>query len=67
MSVRRAVGLNEATGVASRVVAYAISVIFIVMAFIPDLMRFFTLMPRAVVGATFIFTSCAISRAASRR
>ncbi len=54
------VGLSEATGVASRVVAYAISGIFVVMAFIPGLMRFFTLMPAAVVGATFIFTSCAI-------
>ncbi len=54
------VGLSEATGVASRVVAYAISAIFVVMAFIPSLMRFFTLMPAAVIGATFIFTSCAI-------
>ncbi|HEY2621262.1 MAG TPA: solute carrier family 23 protein [Acetobacteraceae bacterium] len=54
------VGLSEATGVASRVVAYAISGIFVVMAFIPGLMRFFTLMPEAVIGATFIFTSCAI-------
>ena len=54
------VGLSEATGVASRVVAYAISAIFVVMAFIPSLMRFFTLMPPAVIGATFIFTSCAI-------
>lgn len=54
------VGLSEATGVASRVVAYAISSIFVVMAFIPSLMRFFTLMPSAVIGATFIFTSCAI-------
>jgi xanthine permease XanP len=54
------VGLSEATGVASRVVAYGISAIFVVMAFIPGLMRFFTLMPEAVIGATFIFTSCAI-------
>lgn len=54
------VGLSEASGVASRVVAYAIGGIFVVMAFIPDLVRFFTLMPAAVIGATFIFTSCAI-------
>jgi NCS2 family nucleobase:cation symporter-2 len=54
------VGLSEATGVASRVVAHAISAIFLAMAFIPGLMRFFTLMPAAVIGATFIFTSCAI-------
>jgi len=54
------VGLSEATGVASRVVAYAISAIFVVLAFIPGVVRFFTLMPAAVIGATFIFTSCAI-------
>jgi NCS2 family nucleobase:cation symporter-2 len=54
------VGLTEATGVASRVVAHAISAIFVVMAFIPGLVRFFTLMPAAVLGATFVFTSCAI-------
>jgi xanthine permease XanP len=54
------IGLNEATGVASRVVAYAISAILVVMAFVPGLMRFFTLMPAAVIGATFVFTSCAI-------
>ncbi len=54
------VGLSEASGVASRVVAYAISAIFVVMAFIPGLMHFFTLMPAAVIGAAFIFTSCAI-------
>lgn len=54
------VGLTEATGVASRVVAYAIGLIFAAMAFAPALMRFFTLMPPAVIGAVFIFTSCAI-------
>ena len=54
------VGLNEATGVASRVVAYAISGIFLLLAFIPALLQFFTLIPTAVIGATFIFTSCAI-------
>jgi NCS2 family nucleobase:cation symporter-2 len=54
------VGLSEASGVASRIVAYAIGAIFVVMAFIPGLMHFFTTMPAAVIGATFIFTSCAI-------
>jgi xanthine permease XanP len=52
------VGISEATGIVSRMVAYAISAIFVVMAFV--LMRFFTLMPAAVIGATLIFTSCAI-------
>ena len=54
------VGLTEASGIASRVVAYAIGAIFLVMAFIPGLLRFFTLMPAPVIGATFLFTSCAI-------
>ncbi len=54
------VGLSEATGIASRVVAYAIGGIFVVMAFIPRLIHFFTLMPSSVIGATFIFTSCTV-------
>jgi len=56
------VGLSEATGIASRVVAYVVSAIFLVMAFVPDLIRVFTLTPAAVIGATFIFTSCAIMK-----
>ena len=56
------VGLIEATGVGSRVVAYAIGAIFVVMAFVPVVMRFFTLIPAGVIGATFIFTSCAIMK-----
>ena len=54
------VGLTEASGVASRVVAHAIAGIFIVMAFVPGLLRLFTLLPAPVIGATFLFTSCAI-------
>lgn len=56
------VGLAEATGVTSRAVAYAVSSIFVVMAFTPAMIEFFTLMPNAVVGATFIFTACAITK-----
>jgi xanthine permease XanP len=54
------VGLSEATGVASRQVAYAIAGIFVVLAFIPAIPRFLTVMPAAVLGATLFFTSCAI-------
>jgi xanthine permease XanP len=54
------VGLTEASGVASRVVAYGIGGIFALLAFIPALLHLFTLMPAPVIGATFIFTSCAI-------
>jgi xanthine permease XanP len=54
------VGLSEATGVASRSVAYAIAAIFVILAFIPAIPRFLTLMPASVLGATLVFTSCAI-------
>jgi xanthine permease XanP len=54
------VGLTAATGVASRRVAYATSAIFAVLAFLPMLTRVLALMPAPVVGATLVFTSCAI-------
>jgi xanthine permease XanP len=54
------VGLTAATGVASRRVAYATSAIFVVLAFLPMVTRFLALMPAPVIGATLLFTSCAI-------
>ena len=54
------VGLTAATGVASRRVAYATSAIFAVLAFLPMVTRVLALMPAAVIGATLVFTSCAI-------
>jgi len=54
------VGLTAATGVASRRVAYATSAIFAVLAFMPMVTRVLALMPAPVVGATLLFTSCAI-------
>jgi xanthine permease XanP len=54
------VGLTAATGVASRRVAYATSAIFAVLAFLPMVTRALALMPAPVVGATLVFTSCAI-------
>jgi xanthine permease XanP len=54
------VGLTAATGVASRRVAYATSAIFAVLAFLPMVTRVLALMPSPVVGATLVFTSCAI-------
>jgi NCS2 family nucleobase:cation symporter-2 len=54
------VGLTAATGVASRRVAYATSAIFAVLAFLPMVTRVLALMPAPVVGATLVFTSCAI-------
>jgi xanthine permease XanP len=54
------VGLTAATGVASRRVAYATSAIFVAMAFLPMFTRFLVLTPNPVVGATLLFSSCAI-------
>lgn len=54
------VGLTAATGVASRRVAYATSAIFVLLAFLPMVTRVLALMPAPVVGATLVFTSCAI-------
>jgi NCS2 family nucleobase:cation symporter-2 len=54
------VGLTAATGVASRRVAYATSAIFVLLAFLPMVTRILSLMPAPVVGATLVFTSCAI-------
>jgi xanthine permease XanP len=54
------VGLSAATGVTSRRVAYVMSIIFVAIAFLPAMTRLLVLMPEPVVGATLIFTSCAI-------
>src|SRR3954452_17918184 len=56
------VGLTEATGLASRRVAYATSAIFVLMAFLPMFTRFLVLAPDPVVGATLLFSSCTILR-----
>ncbi|MBK1662211.1 uracil-xanthine permease family protein [Paracraurococcus ruber] len=54
------VGLTAATGVASRRVAFATSALFVVFAFLPGVTRLLALMPAPVVGATLVFTSCAV-------
>jgi NCS2 family nucleobase:cation symporter-2 len=54
------VGLTAATGVASRRVAYATSAFFVVLAFLPMVTHFLALMPAPVIGATLVFTSCAV-------
>jgi xanthine permease XanP len=50
-----AVGLAAATGVASRVVAYAVGCIFILMAFFPKLPALLGAMPRPVIVAALLF------------
>jgi xanthine permease XanP len=56
------VGLITATGVASRRVAYVTGAIFALLAFLPPVTRLLMLMPGPVLGATLIFTSCAIMK-----
>jgi xanthine permease XanP len=50
-----AVGLAAATGVASRKVAYAVAIIFILMGFLPKLPALLGLMPRPVIVAALLF------------
>lgn len=54
------VGLASATGVASRYVAYAIGVLFVVLGLMPKLATLLAVMPRAVMVAALLFTICFI-------
>ena len=49
------IGLSIATGVTSRVVAFATGIILIVLAFFPRLSAVFAIMPSPVMGALLIF------------
>ena len=51
------VGLAAATGVTSRRVAHAIAVMFAALAFLPKPAAAFAVMPRAVLGATLLFSA----------
>lgn len=51
------VGLAAATGITSRIVAYAIGGIFLLFAFMPKTATIFAIMPRPVVGAALLFAS----------
>jgi NCS2 family nucleobase:cation symporter-2 len=52
------VALAGATGVASRRVAWAIAGIFVALGFLPQLAMLFAIMPRPVMAAALIFTTC---------
>jgi NCS2 family nucleobase:cation symporter-2 len=54
------VGLASATGVASRKIAYAIGVIFIILGLTPKLVALVAVMPRAVMVAALLFAVCFI-------
>ncbi|HEY1541445.1 MAG TPA: solute carrier family 23 protein [Xanthobacteraceae bacterium] len=53
-------GMANATGVASRNVAFWLGAMLIVFAFFPVIPAALVAMPRAVVGASFLFTGCFI-------
>ncbi len=53
-------GMANATGVASRWVTYGLGAMLIVFAFFPVVPAALVAMPRAVVGASFLFTACFI-------
>ena len=49
------IGLSIATGATSRVIAYAIGALLVVLAFCPKLAAVFAIMPEPVMGATLVF------------
>lgn len=50
------VGLSIATGATSRVIAWSVGGILIVLALLPKISEFFLLMPLPVIGATLIYS-----------
>jgi xanthine permease XanP len=51
-----AVGLSQATGVTSRVVAYAAGAMFVVLGFFPKLTALLAVMPRSIMLPALLFT-----------
>ena len=49
------IGLSIATATTSRIIAYAMGLLLIVLAFFPKLCGLFAIMPKPVLGATLIF------------
>jgi NCS2 family nucleobase:cation symporter-2 len=54
------VGLASATGITSRVVAFAVGGIYLALAFLPKAATIFAIMPAPVVGATLLFASALV-------
>jgi xanthine permease XanP len=54
------VGIATASGVTSRVVAYAAAVIFLVLALTPKFAAVLAIMPRPVMAAALVFAACFI-------
>ncbi len=54
------VGLASATGITSRVVAFAVGGIYLTLAFLPKVATVFAIMPAPVVGATLLFAAALV-------
>jgi len=54
------IGLSAATGITSRRVAYAVGILWIVLAVIPGVPQAMSLIPRSILGGALLFTSCFI-------
>ena len=54
------VGIATASGVTSRVVAYAVGSLFLALAFMPKFAAVLAIMPRPVMGAALVFAACFI-------
>jgi NCS2 family nucleobase:cation symporter-2 len=59
-SAPSSVGIATASGVTSRVVAYAVAAILATCAFLPKVSAILVVMPRPVMGAALLFASCYI-------
>jgi len=52
------IGLEVATGATSRKISYALGIILILTAFLPKFVFVFAVMPKPVLGALVVFSSC---------
>ena len=52
------IGLSIATGITSRVIAYAMGAMLILLGFVPKISTLFAIIPKPVLGATIIFAVC---------
>jgi xanthine permease XanP len=52
------VGLSAATGITARTVAYVVAAIFVLAAFLPGVAVVLAIMPKPVIAAALMFTSC---------
>ncbi len=52
------IGMAYATGATSRFIGYATGIIFIALSFLPQVAALLTLMPKPVIGAITMYSSC---------